>query len=247
MKRIVLAVTVVAIAAAALAAWSGAVPSATSGAGASSATEAEAATATCRHQAARTVDRRRQVRRAAVRVHQRERPECRLRRRDRPLVRSLCLRKRESRQLRLRTDTGPRASVDHGSRRSRHLDVHVYDRPRYTDRLLAGVLQGGWAPAREERRAGPVTRQPGRQDGGYDQRLRLRPLAQELLPADEGTRVRQLHERGAGAPRRQGGHGDVGRHRRPRHRHDGRVPQAHRATCSSRVRTASESSRGRRH
>ena len=108
MKRIVLAVTAVALVAAAMAAWGGAVPLATEWGGCPVAGEAEAETAAAAggHQAARTVEHRRQVRRAAVRLHQRQGPERRLRRRDRQVVLSLRVRQGQPRQLRLRTDAG---------------------------------------------------------------------------------------------------------------------------------------------
>ena len=106
MKRIVLAVTAVALVAAALAAWGGAVPLATSGADAPSQAKPKLPLLPAAHQAARTVEHRRQVRRAAVRLHQRQGPERRLRRRDRQVVLSLRVRQGQPRQLRLRTDAG---------------------------------------------------------------------------------------------------------------------------------------------
>ncbi len=63
---------------------------------------------------------------------------------------------RAAAHVRLRTDGGPRAAPDERPRRPRHLDVHVHVRPRHADRLLAALLQGVGAAARQERLADPA-------------------------------------------------------------------------------------------
>ena len=187
-----------------------------------------AAAAARERQVAQPVHHRRQVRRAAVRLHRRAGEERRLRRRDRALVRALRVRTCAARHVRLRTDRPARAADHERPRRPRDLDLHVHGRPRHAHRLLARVLEGDGPPAREERRLGAEALRHRGQAGRDDERLRLRPLDEELLQEHGGDRRRHVHERDArvqpgprrcGHVRRRGA--DPGRGRRP-HREDHR-------------------------
>ena len=93
----------------------------------------------------------------------------------------LCVRPRDPRLVHLRADAGPRAAADDRPRRPRHLDLHLHRRPRHADRLLARLLQGDGTAAGEERRAGAEHRRHPEPEGGDDERLDLRPLAEALL------------------------------------------------------------------
>ena len=86
-----------------------------------------------------------------------------------------------------------------------------------------------------------------RKDRRDDERLRLRPLDEELLQGHEGPRHGQLHERTDRVPGRPRGRAHVGRHGAARHRRDRSQLQADERPRSSRCPTASASSRATPH
>ena len=97
------------------------------------------------------------------------------------LVLALRVRSRQPCHLRARTDAGPRAVAHDRSRRPRHLDVHVHDRPRHAHRLLPRVLQGQRAAPREERRPRSAAERHQRATSRDDQRLDIRPVGAPLF------------------------------------------------------------------
>ena len=80
----------------------------------------------------------------------------------------------------------------------------LLDRPRHADRLLARVLQGERAAAREERRARPAAERHRRPPRRNNERLDLRPLGAALFHEHAAHRHRFLHERAARVQPRAG-------------------------------------------